>query len=370
MPRTKLQEVAELGQSIWLDYLKRSLITSGELRGYVESGLRGLTSNPAILEKAIVGSDDYDDDISQMARQDKSVMEIYEAMAIADIQHSADVLRSVYEQTDGIDGYVSLEVNPHLARDTQGTISEAQRLFATVNRPNVMIKVPATKEGMPAIRELIAMGINVNATLMFSLSQYDQVADAFMQGLEERIGHSGDLKSIASVASFFVSRMDVKVDPLLDGLGSPKAIALEGKIAIANAKMAYQRFRQAFKSERWQRLESSGAHIQRVLYASTSTKNPHYPDTLYVDNLIGVNTVNTIPPETIQAFLDHGKVTLTLENDLDKVRIQLSELAELGIELDNVTQELLDEGVQKFAEPFDKLIDSIATKRMGFIKSE
>jgi transaldolase len=370
MPRTKLHEIAELGQSVWLDYLKRSLIASGELEAYVESGLRGLTSNPAIFEKAIVGSDEYDDDTRRLAEQGKTALETYEVLAIEDIQRSADVLRPVYDQTDGIDGYVSLEVNPHLAHNTQDTIAEARRLFAAVSRPNVMIKVPATMQGMPAIRDLIAEGININVTLMFSLSQYDQVADAFMQGLEERAANINDLKSIASVASFFVSRMDVKVDPLLDKLGSPKAQALKGKIGIANAKMAYQRFRETFQSERWQRLASDGARIQRVLYGSTSTKNPRYPDTLYVDNLIGPDTINTVPPDTLQAFLDHGRVALTLESDLDQARGQLDDLAELGIDLDSITQQLLEEGVQKFAEPFDKLIESIAAKQTKFLRTE
>jgi transaldolase len=367
MSRTKLHELAELGQSVWLDFLDRSLITSGKLEAYVESGLSGLTSNPAIFAEAIAGGEEYDEDIHRLAQRGKTALETYEALAIEDIQQCADVLRCVYDQTDGGDGYVSLEVNPHLAQDTDGTIAEARRLFEAVSRPNVMIKVPATPRGMPAIQTLIAEGININITLMISLSQYDLVADAFMKGLEER---DANVSQIASVASFFVSRVDVKVDPLLDENGSPEAKALKGKIGIANARMAYQRYREAFQSERWQRLASRGARIQRVLYGSTGTKNPQYPDTLYADNLIGPDTINTLPPETLQAFLDHGKVALTLENDLDQARIQLDTLAELDIDLEDVTQQLLDEGVQKFAGPFDKLIENITAKQADFLRNE
>lgn len=369
MSRTKMHELAELGQSIWLDFLDRSLILSGGLEAYVQSGLRGLTSNPAIFAEAIAGSDTYDDDIHRLAMQGKTALETYEALAVDDIQRTADVLRPVYDQSGGDDGYVSLEVNPHLAQDTDGTVAEAHRLFEAVNRPNVMIKVPATPKGMPAIQKLIAAGKKINITLMFSLSQYDQVADAFMQGLEERAVNLLDLKQVASVASFFVSRVDVKVDPLLDEIGSPQARALKGKIGIANAKMAYQCFRETFQSERWQSLARDGARIQRVLYGSTGTKNPQYSDTLYADNLIGPDTINTLPPDTLQAFVDHGRVALTLESDLDQARIQLDTLAELGIELEEVTQQLLDEGVRKFAGPFDKLIENITAKQAEFLKA-
>lgn len=370
MSRTKMHEVAELGQSIWLDFLDRSLITSGGLQAYVDEGLRGLTSNPSIFAEAISGSETYDEDIRRLAIQGKSALEIYEALAVDDIQHSADILRPVYDRTGGEDGYISLEVNPHLAQDTQGTITEALRLFNAVNRPNVMIKVPATPRGMPAIQELIAAGKKINVTLMFSLSQYDQVADAFIRGLEERALNQHDLKQAVSVASFFVSRIDVKVDPLLDELGSQRAKSLRGKIGIANAKMAYQRFRETFQSERWQSLARDGARIQRVLYGSTGTKNPQYSDTLYADNLIGPDTINTLPPDTLQAFLDHGKVALTLESDLDQARIQLDTLAELGIDLEEVTQQLLDEGVRKFSGPFDKLIESLTAKQAEFVRTE
>jgi transaldolase len=363
MTKTKLHALAGLGQSIWLDDLRRSLITSGGLQDYVGQGLRGLTSNPSILEKAIAGSDDYDDDLRRLAREDKSPEEIYWALAIDDIQRAADVLRPVYDGTGGKDGYISLEVSPNLAHDTRATIDQARRLFATVQRPNVMIKVPATGQGLPAIETLTAEGLNVNVTLMFSLAQYDLVAAAFLSGLETRAEQADDLGQIASVASFFVSRIDVKVDQMLDELDTPQATELKGKIGIANAKMAYQRFKETFGSERWARLAARGARPQRVLYGSTSTKNPAYPDTLYPDNLIGPQTVNTLPPDTLAAFLHHGTVALTLERDLVAARAHLQALGTLGIDLDTVTRELLDEGLDKFARPFNSLLDVIARRK-------
>jgi len=359
---TKLHKLAELGQAIWLDYIRRSFIEQGDLNDLVEDGLRGVTSNPSIFEKAIAGSNDYDDSLRRLSGQGRSPQEIYEALAIEDIQMAADVLRPVYDETDGNDGYVSLEVSPDLAHDTEGTIEEARRFFAAVDRPNVMIKVPATAEGIPAIETLIGEGINVNVTLMFSLDQYDAVSEAYISGLETLDANGGELSQVASVASFFISRVDVKVDRMLDEIGTPAAQELKGSIGIANAKMAYQRFKAAFSGERWERLEDRGARLQRVLWASTSTKDPAYSDTLYPDNLIGPHTVNTLPPSTLNAFRDHGTVALTLETELLAERARLEKLADLGIDLDQVTDELLAEGVEKFARPFSDLMESIAEK--------
>ncbi len=359
---TKLHQLAELGQAIWLDYIRRSFIKDGDLQDLVDDGLRGLTSNPSIFDKAISGSDDYDDDLLRLSGRGKSPQGIYEALAIRDIQLAADVLRPVYNETDGDDGYVSLEVSPQLAHDAEGTIQEARRLFQAVGRPNVMIKVPATVEGVGAVETLVSEGINVNATLMFSLDQYDAVSGAYISGLERLEAEGGDLSAVASVASFFVSRMDAKVDRLLDGIGTPPAEALKGTAGIANAKMAYQRFKTTFSGERWERLADGGARLQRVLWASTSTKNPAYSDTLYPDNLIGPHTVNTLPLSTLKAFRDHGTIALTLETELVAEQARLEKLGSLGIDLDRVTDELLTEGVEKFSRPFSDLMDSIARK--------
>ena len=284
MTRTKLNTLNELGQSIWLDYIERSFMTSGGLTTYVQRGLRGVTSNPAIFAKAIGKGSAYDVQIQQLAQAGKSAQEIYEALAIEDARMAADTLHPVFEESDGTDGYFSLEVNPHLAHDKQGTVNEAIRLFATVDRPNLMIKVPATEAGVTAFHELIQEGINVNVTLMFSISQYDQVAEAYISAMEKRASKVADLQPIASVASLFISRIDSKVDDMLDSLKNPEADSLKGRIGIANAKLAYQHFKDAFLSERWKRLENKGGHVQRVLYGSTSTKNPLYSDVMYVDN--------------------------------------------------------------------------------------
>jgi len=365
--RRKLHQLAELGQSIWLDYIQRSLIQSGELAEYVENGLRGMTSNPAIFEKAITESDEYDEQIQKLSLEGKSAREIYERLSIDDIRMAAGVLRSVYDESKGDDGYISLEVNPHLAHDKAGTVSEAKRLFEAVNQPNVMIKVPATAEGLLAIQELVEAGVNVNVTLMFSMSQYDMVAEAYISALENRAAKIYDVRQIASVASFFVSRIDVKVDKILETFDTPEADALKGKIGIANAKMAYQHFEKAFQGKRWDMLADKGARLQRVLYGSTSTKNPAYSDVMYVDGLIGPNTVNTIPPETLEASLDHGMIERTLDKDVDMARVQLEQLEKLGVDLDDVTRDLLDEGVEKFVKPYDKLIETIAEKQAAFI---
>ncbi len=369
MTQTKLHTLAEVGQSIWLDYTERSFVASGGLQNYIHKGLRGVTSNPDIFDKAIAGTHDYDGEIQRLAMLGKSAEEIYEELAVQDARMAADALRPVFEETDGLDGYFSLEVNPHLAHDRQGTVNEAIRLFALVDRPKVMIKVPATQEGVLAFQELIEEGININVTLMFSQEQYDQIAEAYLTAMENRAAKDLSLKQIASVASIFVSRLDSKVDKMLDAFVTPKAKSLKGTIGIANAKMVYQQFKRYFQSERWQRLTEKGAQVQRVLYGSTSTKNPEYPDVMYVDHLIGPNTVNTVPPKTLEEFIDHGAVKLTLESDLEEARSQLDSLPELGIHLYDVTAELLDEGVDKFSESYDALIKTITEKKVALVTS-
>ncbi len=357
---TKLHELAELGQAIWLDYISRSLMASGELQELVDQGLRGVTSNPSIFEKAIAGSADYDEDLNRLVRNGRSVAEIYENLAMSDIRSAADVLRPVYEKSGGADGFVSLEVNPALAHDTEATIAEARRLFASLERPNVMIKVPATPAGIPAIETLIGEGVNVNVTLIFSLEQYEAVATAYISGLEKLALSGGDVGKVASVASFFISRVDTAVDKALEEIGNTE---IQGKIAIDNAKIAYGRFREIFSSERWEKLATGSARVQRPLWASTSSKNPAYPDTIYVDNLIGPDTVNTLPPATLDDVLDHGIVAATVETDVDGARMRMAELNKLGIDLDVITNKVLDEGVAAFAKSFEGLIASIAEKR-------
>jgi transaldolase len=363
---SRLTELEKLGQSVWFDFIRRSLITSGELTALIAKGVRGITSNPAIFEKAIAGSNDYDADIKQLGQSDKSVDEIYEALAFEDIGMAADLLKNVYDSSGGIDGYVSLEVNPHLANKTAETIKEATRLYETLGRPNVMIKVPATAAGLPAIAQLIGAGINVNVTLIFGLENYQAVANAYLDGLETlaetgptaTAGHP--LDRVASVASFFVSRVDSAIDKRLAELNQKEML---GKSAIANSKLAYAEFKQIFSGSRWQVLADQGAKVQRVLWASTSTKNPDYVDTLYVDELIGPDTVNTIPPSTLDSFMDHGRVAETLTRDWEGARRQIEKLTELGIDLQAVTQQLQDDGVVAFAKPFDALLQSIAEKR-------
>jgi transaldolase len=362
---SKLIELGKMGQSIWLDYIQRSMITSGKLKQHVEMGLRGVTSNPAIFEKAIAGSKDYDDDLKQLLKDDPSIEQIYESLAIKDIVLAADTLRGVYDSTAGKDGYVSLEVNPELAYETEKTIDEAKRLFETVGRPNVMIKVPATAAGLPAITELIGSGVNVNVTLIFGLENYKAVAAAYQTGLEAldntgpavEGGHPID--KVASVASFFVSRVDTAVDNELEAIGNSE---LAGKIAIANSKLAYAEYKNILQQPRWQKLAVKGAHAQRVLWASTSTKNPAYPDNLYVDELIGPDTVNTLPPSTLESFMDHGRVAETLTRGLPEAQHQVAELADLGIDLDAVTRKLQEDGVVAFARPFRQLLESISEK--------
>jgi transaldolase len=358
-----------LGQSIWLDYIRRDLIASGDLRRLIkEDGLRGMTSNPSIFEKAIVESHIYDLDIRDMALKKKDVKAIYETLSQCDVQNAADEFRFVYEKTDGKDGYVSLEVNPHLAHDTKGTIEEARRLWAALNRPNVFIKVPATSDGLPAIQQLISEGINVNVTLLFGLPRYRQVVEAYIAGLEARAAQGKPVKHIASVASFFLSRIDTLVDPLMEKfteLGGKKteiAKKVRGQVAISSAKAAYQIYKEIFGSNRFKKLADKGARVQRLLWASTSTKNPDYSDVKYIEPLIGPDTVNTIPLETIDAYRDHGDPKSRLEQDVKEANWIMARLPELGISIDKVTGQLEDEGVKKFDEPFDKLMETLTKK--------
>ena len=369
-----LQQLATCGQSPWLDYLRRSLIQKGELRTLIErDGLKGVTSNPSIFEKAIDESDDYADALKQYLKgADHGVSEIYEHLAIADIQAAADVLRPVYDQTQRRDGYVSLECSPYLANDTKATIAEATRLWAAVNRPNLMVKVPATPAGIPAIRQLIGRGLNINITLLFAVSVYEDVVEAYISGLEDLARAGGDVSKIGSVASFFVSRIDTAVDKRLDKLGDKgPAGRLRGKVAIANAKQAYARYKALFSGQRWQKLAAAGAKTQRLLWASTSTKNPAYKDTLYVETLIGPDTVDTIPPATMDAFRDHGKVSPdAIEQDVEGARAILAELDKSGISLRATTEELTAEGVQQFADAFDKLFGTIAKRRRALMDGD
>jgi transaldolase len=356
----KLHDLAGLGQAIWFDYIQRSLISSGELQNLIDQGVRGVTSNPTIFEKAIAGSHDYDDALRRLAKNGKSKEEIYEELVLRDILLTAELFLPVYVSTRGLDGFVSLEVNPKLAYDTDKTVQEGKRLFKALGKPNVMIKVPATDAGIVAAQALIAGGVNVNVTLLFSLSQYVKAAEAYLSGLEKHLAAGGDISKIASVASFFVSRVDTSVDAALEKLGNEDLL---GKAAIANAKIAYARFKEIFSGQRWERLAGNGAHVQRVLWASTGTKNPRYPDTLYVDKLIGPHTVNTLPPATLGMYLDHGQVSPTLETGLEHAKDQIDQLNRLGLNLDAITKRLEEDGVQSFASSFESLMNSIDTKR-------
>jgi transaldolase len=367
MKNNPLRHVETLGQSIWLDYIRRDLIAGGGLRRLIEEdGLRGMTSNPSIFEKAIAESHDYDADIQSMALEGKGAREVYEAITQRDVQSAADEFRPLYDRTDGRDGYVSLEVNPHLAHDTSGTLQEARRLWGALNRPNVFIKIPATTEGLPAIRDLISEGINVNVTLLFGLPRYRQVAEAYIAGIEARSSQGLPVKHVASVASFFVSRIDSLVDPLLQPIiahgGGTADVATEalGHVAVASAKLAYQIYKEIFDSDRFRGLAAQGARTQRLLWASTGTKNPDYSDVKYVEALIGRDTVNTAPVETLDAYRDHGDPQARLEEDVAAAARILKRLPELGISLDKVTQQLEDEGVEKFNRPFDKLMAALA----------
>ena len=361
--KNRLVQLQDYDQSVWLDSISRSLIQSGELQSLVDNdGLRGMTSNPAIFEKAISGSDDYRDQLRALHAAGKSTTEIYEAVAVTDIQSACDVLRPVYDESDGEHGLVSLEVSPELAFDTQGTIAEVRRLWRQVGRPNLMIKIPATDEGIPAVQQMLTEGYNVNITLMFSLSDYDNVAEAYISALEARAAAGEPVNRIASVASFFVSRIDTLADELLEArvqAGEARAHELMGKVAIANAKIAYQHFLDFFKSERFAKLEAKGARVQRVLWASTSTKNPDYSDVMYVDNLIGPHTVNTLPDDTMDAFRDHGTLAQTVDTGVADAQAVLDALAEVGVDYDAMTRQLQQEGVDKFVQPYQDLLARI-----------
>lgn len=374
-----LVDVYQYGQSIWYDNIRRTLITSGDLQGLIDNdGLLGVTSNPAIFEKAIAGSNDYNELIPQLQAQgDLDAKGLYEHLAISDIQMATDVMAPVYARTKKRDGYVSLEVSPYLANDTEGTLEEARRLWQTVDRRNVMIKVPATPEGVPAIKALISDGINVNVTLLFNMTAYEAVAEAYISGLEAFVAKGGDPSGVASVASFFISRIDSAIDGILGArikaaTGSSERFMLEsilGKVAIANAKLTYQRYKELYRSPRWKALEAKGAQTQRLLWASTSTKNPHYRDVIYVEELIGADTVDTVPAATFDAFRDHGKPRASLEEHLEEAHDTMETLERVGISMAEVTAKLLDEGVKLFADAFDKLLGAVEKKRTSVLGS-
>lgn len=367
--KNPLQQLLDYGQSMWLDYIRRDLFTSGKLKQMIaEDGLRGMTSNPAIFEKAIADSSLYDDMLKALAsRKDLDATGRFEQLAIRDIQDAADTLRPVYEQSNFRDGYVSLEVSPYLARKTKETMDEARRLWKAANRENVMIKVPGTAEGIPAIRQLISEGININVTLLFAQEVYEKVAESHIAGLEDLAKRGGNLTKTAGVASFFISRIDTLVDSMLNDRlkkatdTNEKALltSLLGKVAIANGKLTYQKYQRIFSGPRWEALASKGAQTQRVLWASTSTKNPKYRDVIYVEELIGTDTVNTMPPATIEAFRDHGQLRNSLTEDIPGAQKVMDDLARAGISIKEVTDKLTDEGVKLFADAFDKLLAAV-----------
>lgn len=362
----------QYGQSIWMDNLSRDIIESGELKQLIDDrGIRGITSNPAIFEKAIAGNKIYDEAIEAGIKADKSVQEIYEDLIFTDIRNACDIFMPVYESTDGLDGYVSIEVPPNIAKDTESTIKEARRYYQTIDRPNLMIKIPGTPEGLPAVEQAISEGMSINVTLLFSVQSYIDTAWAYIRGLEKRAEAGEDISRVASVASFFLSRIDVKIDDRLDrklesaeGENKEKLKAIKGKVAIANAKIAYQKYKEIFGSDRWKALAEKGANVQRLLWASTSTKNPEYSDVMYVDELVGGDTVNTLPPDTIEACVDHCDPANRIETDLDAAERIIEGLKDdaVNIDLDTVMDELLDEGIDKFIKPFESLMSSLETK--------
>ncbi|MEY2978667.1 MAG: transaldolase [Prochlorotrichaceae cyanobacterium] len=364
-------QIKNYGQSIWMDNLSRDILQSGELQELITSrNVHGITSNPAIFEKAIAGNAIYDQDIEAGIRAGKSVDKIYESLAFDDIRNACDVFLPVYEETNGLDGYVSIEVPPNLAHNTETTIAEAIRYYQAIDRPNVMIKIPGTPEGLTAVTEVIAQGINVNVTLLFSVQSYIETAWAYIKGLEKRAEQGLPLDRIASVASFFLSRIDSKIDDQLEALKTQtqdadrqaQLAATQGKVAIANAKLAYQEYKDIIADDRWQALAAKGATVQRLLWASTSTKNPNYSDVMYVDELIGPETVNTLPPATIEACADHCTPASRIESEVEAAQALIAGLGELGIDLDQVMAELLEEGIDKFIQPFDALMNSLVTK--------
>jgi transaldolase len=360
------------GQSIWMDNLSRNIIESGELKQAIaDKGIRGITSNPAIFEKAIAGNQVYDSAIEAGIEVQKSVQEIYEDLVFTDIRNACDIFMPVYQETDGLDGYVSIEVPPNLAKDTASTIREARRYYQTIDRPNLMIKIPGTPEGLPAVEQAISEGMSINVTLLFAVQSYIDTAWAYIRGLEKRAAAGEDISKIASVASFFLSRIDSNIDSKIDRKlesadddAKVKLNNIKGKVAIANAKIAYQKYKEIFGGERWQALAAKGAKVQRLLWASTSTKNPAYSDVMYVDELVGIDTVNTLPPETIDACVDHCHPANRIETDLDKAQAIIDGLKDnaVDIDLDAVMDELLDEGIDKFIKPFESLMSSLETK--------
>ena len=370
MKHNPLLDLEAFGQSIWIDFISRGMITSGELQRLIdEDGVSGVTSNPSIFEKAIAESDDYDEAIRSFTLEGKTADEIYAMLMVEDIKMVADLLRPTYNRTEGQDGFVSLEVSPRLAHDTQGTIEEARRFWSLVDRPNLMIKVPATAEGIPAIQQLIGEEINVNITLLFGLPRYREVVNAYLNGLESLAIKGKDLRRVASVASFFLSRIDLLVNPILEqkrlatGPQAEIATRLRGQVAIASAKVAYQIYKEMFGSDRFLKHAEKGGRVQRLLWASTSTKNPDDSDTKYIEPLIGRDTINTLPLETLAAYRDHGHPTLSLEEDISRAYHRLGDLSFVGINLDAVTQELENQGVEKFIKALNRLIDSLKKKQ-------
>lgn len=361
---TKLQQLhTDEDQSPWLDNLKRGWITSGELAAWVDRGVRGITSNPTIFQKAIEAGDAYDEQFGDLIGGGEPVEASYWDLVTTDIRQALGILRPVYDESDGIDGYVSVEVDPGLARDTEGTTTAARQLHTEIDEPNLYVKIPGTAEGLPAIQQMISEGRSINVTLLFSLARYDEVIDAYLAGLES---YDGDLAPVSSVASFFVSRVDTEADRRLEEIGTEAALALRGKVAIANAQLAYELFEKRFAGERWQALVDRGARVQRPLWASTSTKNPNLPDTLYVDQLIGPHTVNTMPDATLDAVLDHGTIARTVDADYAGAHRVVDALAEVGVDLDDVTRTLEDEGVASFSKSFEELLASLDAKAQTF----
>ena len=370
MVSNNVQLMRDCGQSVWYDNISRGLIESGGLQGLIDLGVSGLTSNPTIFEQAVTGSSDYDNALLELARRGKTAEEIYETLAINDIRSAADLLEPIYDGSDGADGYASLEVSPYLAHDTEETVAEAKRLFKALDRPNVMMKVPATPQGIPAVHRLIGEGINVNVTLTFSLESYRDVRQGYLAGLEDLHWSGGELASISSVASFFISRVDTAVDSLIDEIihqGNEKAQDLKGKAAISNAKLAYRDFAEDFQGDRFAILRDAGARVQRPLWASTSTKNPDYSDVLYVESLVGPDTVNTMPDGTLQALMDHAEVTDVLEQELEAAQEHIETLEDLGISMEDVTAKLLSDGVNAFANSYTGLKSNIEEKRVKLL---
>lgn len=358
-----LHDIHSLGQSIWYDFISRDFIASGRMKELVDAGIRGMTSNPTIFEQAIAKGNDYDEQIRELDQAGHQLDEIAATLFVTDVRNACDVIRPIYDQSSGADGYISLEVNPQLADDTEETIREARRLWNAVDRPNLMIKIPATPAGLPAIRRCIAEGISVNITLIFSLDQYRQVMEAYISGLEDRIAAGEDIADIHSVASVFVSRIDSLIDGKLEAAGSTEALALRGKAGLANSKLVYREFRSILAGERWQALAERSGNPQRPLWASTSTKNPDYPDLIYVDNLIGPDTVNTVPPATLEAILDHGSARPTIEEGADRAEQTFLQIEEAGVSISEAMDYLLKDGVEKFATSFRSLFEQLEAKR-------